>query len=158
MEQETSSSEKSALFEKIKSELAKQLKSSNIVFLVMSLIVAAGLVVCAVKHYILIGQLAYAVLFFLMILIGCYSSHWLGKMAKAATPQELLSIYDKNMVYEKWIEIFYILIVILVSFYFVAFRDAGAISNLMLLTAVPANTYRSTVAKMSDDVEDLRWL
>ena len=157
MGQDALNNEKSALFEKIMSELAKQLKD-NILFLIMSLVIGAGVVVCAVKHYALLGLLAYSVLFFVMNLIGCHSSHWLGKMAKAATAQELLSVYDKNMVFEKWKVVLYIVITILVSFYFLAFSNTGAVTSFMLLTAIPVSTYRSTVARMSDAIEDLRFL
>lgn len=158
MEQEAFNSEKNVLFEKIKSELAKQLKKDNILFLVWCLILTAGLVVCAVRHYILLGQLVYTILFVVSVLLSFHSSHWLGKMAKAATAQELLSIYDKNRVIERWKVVLDLVIVLLVSFYFMAFKDAGALSTLMMLPAVAANNYRPTVEKMSDDIEDLRFL
>lgn len=100
MEQENS--EKRALFENIKSEIAKQRKNSNILFLIWCLILSAGLVVCAVKHYDLVGQLVYSALFVGALLLGLHSSHWLGKMANAATVQELLTVYNKNWKIEKW--------------------------------------------------------
>ena len=156
MEQENS--EKRALFENIKSEIAKQRKNSNILFLIWCLILSAGLVVCAVKHYDLVGQLVYSALFVGALLLGLHSSHWLGKMANAATVQELLTVYNKNWKIEKWkVILFYSIASILSLFYIISLApDAGLLPYLMLITAIAASSFRGCIGKKRDDIDGLR--
>ena len=154
MEQEALNSEKKALFEKIKCDLAKRRKKDNILFL-FYLLLAVGLIVSTIKNYDLVVQLVDIILFVGVILLGLHSSYWVGKMSKAATAQELISIYDKNRKIEKWKVNLFTLIAFILSFYFMVINYEGP-SFIMLFTAIAVNVFRPNIEKRSDDIDDLR--
>ena len=155
MEQEAINNEKKALFEDLKVKLAKQGKKMNIMFLVWCLLLSAQLVMMAIRHYDLVGQVLYTVLVVAVVLSGIHSSYWYGKMTKAATVQEMLSIFDKNRKIEKWKVYMIIPIAIILSLIYLV-KGIEFIPLAMLFTGVAANNFRPSIEGMSDDIEFMR--
>lgn len=155
MEQEAKNNEKKALFEDLKVKLTKQGKKNNMMFLLWCLILAAGLVAITISHYDLVGQLLYTVLFAVLVVSTIHSSHWYGKMTKAATVQEMLSIFDKNRKIEKW-KVYIIVPISVILALIYLFKGIEFLPVSMLFIGVAANYFRSIIEEMSDDIEYLR--